>query len=60
MGKNTQKVDKKGMKCNFCPKNAKNDKKCQLNDVIMTSRRRLTKFLIAFLKSSFNFLSDRI
>ena len=22
------------MKCNFCPKNAKNDKKCQLNDVI--------------------------
>ena len=38
LGKHTPNEAKKGMKDNFCLKNTKNDKKCQLYDVIMTSR----------------------
>ena len=48
------------LKAFFMLKTLKNDKKCQLYDVIMASRHCVTKFSMAFLEFSFILLSDRM
>ena len=51
-------ANRRTFKAIFMKKTLKMTKKCQLNDVIMTSRQRLRIFSIPFLESSFNLLQD--